>query len=80
MAVQPEGEAETRGASPEEMFNSERLDFSAGEKFFEGKPSWPSPMPEDTTGHSAGSGGLVVHCGRARQVAARGARHLANRS
>ena len=34
------------------MFKSQKADVSAGEKFFErclsGKPSWPSPMPEDT--------------------------------
>ena len=78
--MQPEGEAETRGTLPEEMFNSESVDFSAGEKFFEDKLSWPSPTPEDTIFHSVGPGGLVVHCGRARQVAARGARHFANRS
>ena len=52
LAVQPEDEAETRGALPEKVFNSRKVDFSAGEKFFEqclsGKPSWPSPKPEDT--------------------------------
>ena len=81
LAVQLEGEAETRGASPEEMFNSQRLDFSAGEKFFEGKPS--NLAQPDARGHDwpfRWLRGLVVHCGRARQVAARGARHLANRS
>ena len=44
--------AETRGALPEKVFNSEQVVFGAGEKFFErclsGKPSWPSPKAEDT--------------------------------
>ena len=52
LVVQPWDEAETRGALPEKVFNKEKVDFSAGEKFFErclsGKPSWPSPKPEDT--------------------------------
>ena len=43
--------AKTRGALPEKVFNSQKVDFSAGEKFFErclsGQPSWPSPKPED---------------------------------
>ena len=34
------------------MFYSQKVDFRAGEKFFErclsGKPSWPSRKPEDT--------------------------------
>ena len=52
LVVQPEDEAETRGALPEKVFNSQKVDFSASEKFFEqclsGKRSWPSPKPEDT--------------------------------
>ena len=47
LVVQPEDEAETRGALPEKVFNSQKVDFSASEKFFErclsGKRSWPSP-------------------------------------
>ena len=34
LVVQPEDEAETRGALPEKVFNSQKVDFSAGEKFF----------------------------------------------
>ena len=51
LVVQLEDEAETRGALPEQVFNSQKVDFTAGEKFFErclsGKPSWLSPKPED---------------------------------
>ena len=50
LVVQPEDEAEMLGALPEEVLNSQKVDFSAGEKFFErclsAKASWPSLKPE----------------------------------
>ena len=67
LVVQPEDEAETRGALPEEMFNSRKVDFSAGEKFFErclsGKPSWPSPKPQDTMAIPLAQGALSFFAG-----------------
>ena len=52
LVMQIEDEAETRGALPEKVFNSQKVDCSGGEKFFERclscKLSWPSPKPEDT--------------------------------
>ena len=57
-------EAETRGALPEKVFNSQKVDFSAGEKFFERCLSVETflaiPLAQE---------GLVVLCGRVRQVA-----------
>ena len=87
--VQPEDEAETRGALPEKVFNGQKVDFSAGEKFFErclsGKPSWPSPKPEGTMAIPLAQAALTFFA-RVRQVAdtisePRGAtKHRANRS
>ena len=61
--MQHEEEAETRGALPQKVFNSQKVDFSAGEKFFEwclsGKPSWPSPKPEDTMAIPLAQGALT---------------------
>ena len=36
LIVQLDDEAETCGALPEKVFNSQKVDFSAGEKFFDG--------------------------------------------
>ena len=61
--MQLEDESETRGALPDKVFNSQKVDFSAGEKFFErclsGKPSWPSPKPEDTMAIPLAQGALT---------------------
>ena len=61
--LQPEDEAETRDAFSEKVFNSQKVDVSAGEKFFErclsGKPSWPSPKPEDTMAIPPAQGALT---------------------
>ena len=67
--VQPEDEAETRGALPEKVFNSQKVHFS----------------PEDTMAIPLAQGSLVVLCGRVRRQvadsASRGAtRHRADRS
>ena len=80
LVVQPEDEAETRGVLPEGMFNSQKVDCSAGET------SLAQPEARGYTGHSAGTRSLVVLCGTVRHVAdsvsePRGAtKHRANRS
>ena len=67
LVVQPEDEAETCGALPEKVFNSQKVDFSACEKFFErclsDKPSWPSPKPEDTMAIPLAQGALSFFAG-----------------
>ena len=90
LVVQLEDEAVTRGALPEKVFNSQKVDFSVGEKFFErclsGKPSWSSLKPEGTMAIPLAQGAFDVLCERVRQVAdsisePRGAtRHRAIRS
>ena len=67
LAVQPEDEAETRGALPEKVFNSQKVDFGASEKFFErclsGKPFWLSPKPENTMAIPLAEGALSFCAG-----------------
>ena len=67
LVVQPEDEAETRGALPEKVINSQKVDFSAGSKFFEwclsGKSSWPSTKLEDTMAIPLGQGALSFFAG-----------------
>ena len=81
LVVRLEDEAETRGALPEKVFNSQEVEFSAGEKFFERCLSG-----RRHNGYSAGPRGLDVLCERVRRVAdsvsePRGAtRYRANRS
>ena len=67
LVVQPEDEAEMLGALPEEVLNSQKVDFSAGEKFFErclsAKASWPSLKPEDTMAFPLAQGALSFFAG-----------------
>ena len=77
LVVQPENEAETRGALPEKVFDSQNGDVGAGEKF-SASGVCTMAIPQE--------GGLVVLCGRVRQVAdsisepRAATRHRANRS
>ena len=87
LVVQPEDEAETRGVLPEKVFHSQKVDFSAGEKFFErclsGKPSWPSPKPEDTMVNLLAQGALSFFAGEVADSVSEpraATKHRANRS